>query len=265
MVVLQFWALVLLPPLVFAVWIHLLEGFMQRRLAAAFGWRSVLVTGWFGTPVHELSHAAACLMFRHRIDEIQLFEPDPKEGRLGYVRHSYRRGNWYEELGNVFIGTAPLIGGTVVLMLLLGLFYPGQIAAFFAETRTGLAAGGLDRLPALVMQAAGSLFTPSNLATLRFWVFVFLTVCVASHMAPSRSDYAGAFRGVLLLLAIAAALTVLVFGILRLDGEKVVNELAVWLMPLFVVASLAAALVTVAAALVMVLTALVPRGRWLGQ
>ncbi len=111
-----FWALVLLPMAFFAIAVHWLEHFIQSRLATRFGWRSVLVTGWLGTPIHELSHAAMCLLFRHRIDEIQLFDPDVREGRLGYVRHSYRKGNWFEEAGNVLIGTAPLIGGSVVLM-----------------------------------------------------------------------------------------------------------------------------------------------------
>ncbi len=71
---------------------------------------------------------AMCVLFRHRIDDFALFEPDRESGRLGYVKHSFRRGNWFEEIGNLFIGIAPLIGGSIALAALLWLFYPNAAA-----------------------------------------------------------------------------------------------------------------------------------------
>ena len=75
----------LAPFVVFALIIHWFERITQQRLAERFGWRSVMFTGWLGTPIHELSHAAMCKLFGHRIDDIALFEPDRESGRLGYV------------------------------------------------------------------------------------------------------------------------------------------------------------------------------------
>ena len=106
---------ILIAPLaVFAMVIHWLERVIQSRLSQRFGWKSVLWTGWLGTPIHELSHAAMCILFRHKIVEIALFEPDKEAGRLGYVRHSSHRNDFYAQLGNVFIGLAPLMGGSIV-------------------------------------------------------------------------------------------------------------------------------------------------------
>ena len=98
--------------------IHWFEQIIQRRLSTRFGWNSVLWTGWLGTPIHESSHLLMCPVFRHRIDEVAFFEPDRKSGRLGYVRHSFHQGNWFEEMGNLFIGIAPLMGGSLVLLIL---------------------------------------------------------------------------------------------------------------------------------------------------
>ena len=108
-----------IPFVGFALFVHALERFGQRQLAQRFGWKSAMWTGWLGTPIHELSHVALCILFRHRIDEVALFEPDEKSGRLGYVRHSYRSKSWFEELGNPFIAIAPLIGGSLVLLVLV--------------------------------------------------------------------------------------------------------------------------------------------------
>jgi hypothetical protein len=187
--------------------LHWLEVVGQQRLAERFGWRAVLWTGWLGTPIHELSHAALCILFWHRIEKMALFEPDVKAGRLGYVMHAYDPRNVYQVVGNFFIGIAPLIGGTFVLLLLLVLLeYPAAQAAW---SQSGI---GESLRQGHLLQAAGELFTlagtvlaslfqPENLLSWQLWVFLYLALCVSSHMAPSPDDYAGAWGGGLLLLA----------------------------------------------------------------
>ena len=150
-------------------------------------------TGWLGTPIHELSHVVMCKLFRHRVDEVALFEPDQASGRLGYVRHSWRKGNWFDELGNVFIGIAPLMGGSIVLALLLWLFFPDAVNAAF-EPGTSINSDS----PSIFSSAAsvvGTVLQPSNFTEPKFWIFIYLVLCVGSHMAPSRSDYQGIGRG----------------------------------------------------------------------
>lgn len=248
----------LLPAVLFALAIHALEHLMQGRLARQFGWRAVLWTGWLGTPVHEFSHALACWIFQHRVDEIRLFDPDLEEGRLGYVRHSYRRGNLYQEIGNVFIGTAPLLGGSLVLLLLTWLFYPAAIRTALDHARD-LEFSSLGRSVGQLWEAArsslGVILDPANLLQPRFWVFCYFVLCIGSHMAPSRTDYAGSLRGALLLLALLAIISI---GISAAGGAP---HLIAWSLlqlvaPLWGVALLALAMCSLAAVVVVALTAL---------
>lgn len=193
-----------LPFVVFAAAIHFLERGIQKNLAERFGWKSVLWTGWLGTPIHELSHLLMCLVFRHRIEGVAFFEPDPTQRQLGYVRHSWRKGNWFEELGNAFIAVAPLLGGSLVLLLLLQLFYPESIPAIL---NPHLAAGTdvFSQIHKSVKAVFAHVLRPDNLVTVRFWVFLYLVLSVGSHMAPSWNDYQGTGRSLLLLMAITAA------------------------------------------------------------
>ena len=251
-------SVVLGPWVVFAFLIHQIERLMQRRLAERFGWKSVMWTGWLGTPIHELSHAVMCRLFGHRLDEVVLFEPDPESGRLGYVRHSYRRHNWFEEVGNVFIGIAPLIGGSIVLGLLLWLFYPGPIS-----TAIEAAKGQTDdprllgRAWSIVKLMGQDIMTPANLATVRFWTFIYLVFCVGSHMAPSGSDYRGAGRGALI-LSIPCLVVVVLFAVFYPDAVAAAYAIVDVLSPLFAVLLLTILLCGLALALVYLLTSIFP-------
>jgi hypothetical protein len=205
-------AMLLGPAIVAAALIHGFEHNVQHQMAARWGWRSVLWTGWLGTPIHELSHVLMCRLFGHRIEEVRFFDPDNQSGRLGYVKHSYHRGHWFEELGNVFIGTAPFIGGSLVMLVLLWLFYP-SLARGLLRSEDVLAAESWQTLlsgTALAYREfLQSLFAWESLTTFRLWIFLYLTLCVASHMAPSASDYKGAMRGLVIMAFVVLAAAVI--------------------------------------------------------
>jgi len=223
---LQLLLMLAIPLLVFAWIIHQIERLTQRRLAERFGWRSIMWTGWLGTPIHELSHAAMCVAFRHRIDEISLFEPDEEAGRLGYVRHSFRHGNKFEELGNLFIGIAPLIGGSLALSVLLWMFYPEAASQAIQQATSAEAihATPLERLIAMTTGLCRHIFSPQHVGSGRFLGFLYLVLCIGSHMAPSRSDYAGAQRGLWIFLAMIAVTALLLAFVLQHNPQ-----FALWL------------------------------------
>jgi hypothetical protein len=242
--------------------IHFLEKTIQLRLATRFGWRSVLWTAWLGTPLHELSHVVMCKLFRHRIDDVALFEPDLQAGRLGYVKHSFRRGHWFEEIGNVFIGIAPLIGGSLALAFLLWIFYPEIADTALAAVRNedqDRSANASTQAWSIVTAIFGGILKLENLLTLRFWVFIYLTLCVGGHMAPSRSDYRGAGRGAMMLGSIALGAIVL---LATAGNQDLIGELTQLLGPLLALLTLTVMLCSVATLLVYGLTAVLPRLYW---
>ena len=229
------WIIVLLaislPFAGFAVVVHALERIGQRQLAQRFGWKSVMWTGWLGTPVHELSHVLMCLLFRHRIDKVALFEPDEKSGRLGYVKHSYRSKSWFEELGNPFIAIAPLIGGSLVLLILVRTFY-GDAISLDTFKSAGVMGDSPMKLWDSVKLILGNVFRPAHFATIKFWVFVYLVLCVGSHMAPSRTDYYGAGKGTLMIVA-AVFIALITLAMLAAPPQDLVTNVTRFLSPLF--------------------------------
>lgn len=99
----------------------------NKRLLANLGglWAQVIFGG-LGVVVHELSHLAFALLFCHRIRKVALLRipRGPGDAQLGYVQHSWQADSPYQRAGNLFIGIAPLIGGTAILLLLTRLLVP---------------------------------------------------------------------------------------------------------------------------------------------
>ncbi len=218
------------PFFLLAYLLHRLEKVSQGRLSGRFGWRSVLWTGWLGTPVHELSHAALCPVFGHKIKEVALFKPDQATGCLGYVKHSFNPKNPYHQIGSFFIGIAPLAGGVLILYGLLWLSYSHA-------ARPALSAGGVGDAVArgsvvtaaemLIRRAVWtitSIVSVENLKTWQFWVFMYLALCVGSHLGPSPADLRGGKTGALLLLGLLLAFNLL---FLALGGTPGAVEAAV--------------------------------------
>lgn len=250
-------AIIFVPLVVFTMLIHWLEIVIQSRLSQRFGWKSVLWTGWLGTPIHELSHAVMCILFRHEIEDMALFEPDLEAGRLGYVRHKWTSGNFYQELGNVVIGIAPLIGGSVVLAGLLWMFFPD--AASEALRASQESEGGVTGQTFDIVWAIGaSIMSFENLTSTRFWGFLYLVLCVGSHMAPSPSDYRGAMRGFFYFAIIVIGL-VFLLALVGGGSENLYGALVSALGPLFALLALTLGLCFLATMVVVLLTAFVPR------
>jgi hypothetical protein len=170
-------------------------------LTRTFGWWSVLWTGWIGVPVHEMSHLVMARIFRHHVSDLHLFSPDPRTGMLGYVNHTWKPESRYQRAGNFFIGVAPVLGGTAVLILLTRLILPPGsalddssriLAGFLASPGTST---GVTLARHLALELPVSLFSPPLLASWRLWLVLYLLMAVALHMSPSREDLRGTWKG----------------------------------------------------------------------
>ncbi len=188
--------------------LHLMERSVGRFLSHRLGWNAVLVTGWIGVPVHELSHLALARLFGHRIIDYRLFAPDPASGTLGYVRHGYSRPSPWQLVGALFIGVAPvLLGGTLLVALMAWMVPPPVLLQLAGRL---VAAGG--DAPASVATASHGFGVVGTLAALvwhhrTIWLpaQLYLAICVASHLSPSLADLKGALPGALFAGALACA------------------------------------------------------------
>lgn len=100
----------------------------KKLLVNNYGFKSQVYFGFLGIIVHETSHMLMAVLFGHQIVE---FKPLvlPKNvarngGALGYVNQRWNTYSTYQNIGNLFIGTAPIWGCTFVLYLLTKLTMP---------------------------------------------------------------------------------------------------------------------------------------------
>jgi len=195
-------------------------GFFQSIIQAktlenyqrSLGWKGILWTAWMGTPIHEIGHYFFAKIFHHRVDSVRIFEPNEESGNLGHVSHAYNTKSIYQKLGNFFIGSAPMIFGSIVLVIFLYFFVPNAKEIFnplFAEFKNPL-----DFLQA-VYDSLKNLFTLDNISKWSFWLFFYLSLAVASRMAPSKPDRRGMWSGFfwIVLLMILINITTLLLGV----------------------------------------------------
>lgn len=181
------------------------------RIVGSAGPKILFATGIVGTPVHELSHAAMCLLFGHKINEIKLFSLRG-DGTLGYVTHSYNPRNLYHRVGCFFIGIAPILGGSAVLLLLLRLMLPEAFVAATVSLGTASSADGLflDYITRF-SGVLGAVFSTANIPNPLWWLFLLLALMVAGHMEISTADLREGVSGFAIIAVLLLALDALLF------------------------------------------------------
>lgn len=206
-------ALLLGPFALLALLLRVLETTVSRRLVSRLGFRAVLVTGWLGVPVHELSHVVACVLFGHKVERVQLFAPDARTATLGSVRHAWNPRNPWAQAGRLVIGVAPLLGGSAVLWWLSRTLGPTPAAVPVLDAAsdwTAVAHGAWEHARVL----GGSFLHAETWTSGRTWLFLYLALCVGMHSAPSGADLRGARTGLL----VFGVILLLANGIAVLSG-----------------------------------------------
>jgi len=186
----------------FGLLIHFISQLTFKSLERSFGRTGTYLVAWLGTPIHELGHALFCVIFMHKIVEIEFFKPDPLTGTLGYVYHKWNRSNPWQVLGNFFIGIGPVILGCVVLFATFYFLIPNSyqvwdyIIARVKEIDGSYSVGSyFEILGGSSFAMTKLIFSISNLTSWSFWIFCYLSICVASNIRLSLSDVKGALSG----------------------------------------------------------------------
>ncbi len=199
------------------VGIVFLVGFIISLLNRAFygmvgSNRTVLyVTSLVGTPIHELSHAAMCIVFGHRISEIKLFQMNSADGTLGYVKHSSNPKNPYQQIGCYFISVAPIIVSSVFLFLIMKNFIPAtykEIEQAFGTLGGKKAFSWFLKFDETFVDILSSLFRNMG-DSVYSWIFVVFSMCVALHMNLSHADIMNSLRSLPLIAVLLVALNLI--------------------------------------------------------
>ena len=174
---------------------------------------AVYSTAFIGTPIHELSHALMCIVFGHKITEIKLFQINSDDGTLGYVKHSSNPRNIYHQIGQYFIGVAPIFVGSFVLYFamkyfLLDTYYDVNSLFIKLNSAGGGALGWVghigDAFVFLIKSILGNAFQ-----SLYGWLFILISMCIALHMNLSTADIKSSVAALPLLAIILAAVNLI--------------------------------------------------------
>jgi hypothetical protein len=197
------------PGLVLTLVVNYASSSLQRRalIIIGRGWYLGLF-GWLGTIIHELGHALFCLIFRHKITAMKLFDHDPETGTLVYVQHTYESSNIYQLAGNFFIGIGPILLGIALIYLLLYLLLqlnPFKFALNISLPTTHIYSWDvLSRILQTIWTSSSQLiagiFSWHNLSTWQFYVLIYLTFTIGSSIILSPSDIKGALKGLIVIL-----------------------------------------------------------------
>jgi len=132
-------------------------------------------------------------------------------GRAGYVSHAYNPGSIYQKTGNLFIGIAPVIVGSIVIYVAAVLLMP-DILPPFSDI-----ANAFSNVTAVFLSSIGSfaseLLDLNNYRRFEYWVFLYVLFCVGSSMKLSKADLRGAHSGFISLVGLIFTINIITRGI----------------------------------------------------
>lgn len=203
-----FWGL---PLLVLGFVMQQVAGGFQRAACRMIGVRGYMIFfGWLGSAVHELSHAAVAVLFRHKIDEIRLFRLSPNSGKVGCVRHRHDPDSLYQRAGGFFIAAAPLLIGALLIYAAAVLLAPeivGDMAGSSGAGAVGVSpAGRIHGFVSAFLSVFERFFVWENFEQWEFYLLLYLLFAIGSAMRLSTADVKGAKTGVLIVLLAMIAL-----------------------------------------------------------
>ena len=189
-------------------------------IRSTVGNKGIYATALIGVPVHEMGHALMCVVFGHKVEQIKLVQFGAEDGTMGFVNHSYEPNNMFHRIGLFFIGIAPILMGVVVITLTLFFTLPETFHKWIEAVSASDEMSDILSTAGVLMT---SLFSLENLSNPWFYLFMVLSVSIASHMSLSKSDIVGAGSGLISMYVIAVIFN-LVFLSAR-GGDMGITEL----------------------------------------
>lgn len=207
--------------IVFGILLNLIEAKNNELIQSSLGIKFIVFTGFIGTVVHELSHMLMAFIFNHKIVKVELFRPFKykENGVLGYVKHTYNPSSLYQQIGNFFIGIAPMIFGTLFIWILLILFSNDTYKVLTNNIHIDLYIKYLESTDYLkvfsllindTLLILKSMFSLKYLADFKHLIMLFFIYSISTHMSLSLADLKGSFKGFIVCFIIVFIVTLFI-------------------------------------------------------
>lgn len=220
----------------FGVLFSYIEKKNSASIYRVFGMNGLIFTGFIGTIVHEFSHMVFCTIFRHEITEFALFRPYKSryDGIMGYVNHSCNKNSIYQRVGNFFIGIAPIIFGTGLLILCMWILVPSafdDVSAVFSKNMQYMShihsiKDSINIYISIVAAIIVNLNPFKQTNVVGYIVFLYIMYSVTTHMDLSKEDLINSRSGLFVFIVMLYIIT-LIFTVLGIQYEVILLRVVV--------------------------------------
>lgn len=186
-----------LPPLIILV-VDRITSYLAKDAFAFYS-----ATGIVGTPIHELSHAAACMLFGMRIIQMKLYAPNRETGTLGFVNFAYNPNSTLHAIGLVVQGIAPLLMGYAIFILIIPWGEAPKPLLEMMELTTA------SPTYQHAIAGASALLVGNLMDGPRGFLWFLIALIIGMHAIPSWADIRIAVKGMFTLLALAIGFSAL--------------------------------------------------------
>jgi len=222
--------------IIFGLLIGWVEKESNRTIQLRFGRKAVIITGVIGTTIHEFSHYVMCKLFRHKVQSIKWFSISENDDReLGYVSHSYNRKSIYQRVGNFFIGVAPIVVGTLILVGFFYILLPESFASIYNRINIKDYVMGIGNFNILSLISIlynnfiliiSNLFSFVNLTSITFWIYLFIAISISTHMSLSKADLKNSVDGIFFIFLLSIIVSTIAI-ILKLNIDIILYNLLI--------------------------------------
>ena len=184
-------------------------------ISQAFGFRAyMLLLGWSGTLVHEISHSLAGLVFGHKIESFNVYLLGGQDGKAGSVRLKHNPDSYYQRSGNFFIAMAPIFGGAAVIYLAVVFLASGLLT--MPAVTSGNTGHWANELYGYATASSNTLILLGKNQPGMTALFLYITASIGSGMRMSITDMKKTIPGCFILAGL-----VLLFYLFRhvIGGE----------------------------------------------
>ena len=227
---------------IFGFIFNVIENKNNQLIQRSLGEKFIIFTGFIGTVVHEVSHLIMALIFNHKIVKVELFRPRKykEDGILGFVKSTYNPNSIYQQVGNFFIGIAPMIFGTLTIWLLFIIFSNNIYTMFLNYMNIGLYtnylqssnySGFFNLLVHDVFLLLKTIFSFDYIFNVNHLIMLFLIYSISTHMTLSLADLKGSFKGLLVCFIVVFVITFLgkILGVSNIFTSSIVFKINLYI------------------------------------